>query len=331
MIKREQSKTGFGLPSVSNLRVAKTKVFFFAALAATVMMTSCNNDDEVMDNNAPVEIRLSSTNEASLTTRSNNTDIQLIQFDNNEKIGVFINEDAASPTTTYAQPLEYTANGDGGMIPLTPQYFPQSGNGVNIHAFYPFSAATGLGTSKDFSIAIDQSSNAAYKASDLMYGVPTTNNPVARTSPSVQLTFEHLLSKINIELVAGNGSPTLVGSTVILKGIQFTTTFNPETGAITDAKGAATDIIVMETNATLKGSAIIIPQTLALGAAFIEVTLPTGGVLTYKLPAETEFEGKKQYDYKITVNLTELTVTSTISPWKSVNGGSATTGDATML
>ena len=302
----------------------KTKVFLFAAFAAaTVSMTSCSNDDEAI--NSPVEIRLSSTNEASLTTRSVNQNIQLTQFDAGEKIGVFINENGGS-STTYAQPLQYTANGAGGMTPPAPQYFPQSGNGVNIHAFYPFSAASDLGTPKTFAIATDQSTNAAYKASDLMYGVPTSN-PVSRTSSSVQLTFEHLLSKINIELVVGNGSPTLVGSTVKLKGILPETTFDPSDGSITAAAGTATDITVMTTTATLVGSAIIVPQTLA-ATAFIEVTLPDGGVLTYSLPAQTEFEGKKQYDYEIRVNLTGLTVTSTITPWTPVGG--ATPGTAVM-
>ena len=303
----------------------KTKVFFFAALAAaTVSMTSCNNDDEVIDNNAPVEIRLSSTNAASLTTRASNQNIQLTQFEAGEDIKVFINEATVAQT---AAPLTYTANGSGGMAPPTAQYFPQSGNGVNIHAFYPLTATDDLVTPKTFAIAGNQSTNSAYKASDLMYGVPLSN-PVARTSSAVQLTFEHLLSKVNIELVAGSGNPTLIGSTVKLKGILPETTFDPSDGSITAAAGIATDITVMTTTATLVGSAIIVPQTLA-ATAFIEVTLPDGGVLTYSLPAPQLFEGKKQYDYVITVNLTGLTVTSTITPWSPV-GGTPTTGTAVM-
>jgi hypothetical protein len=300
----------------------KTKVFLFAALAAaTVSMTSCNSDDETIDN-TPVEIRLSSTNEASLTTRSTDQAIQLTQFKNNEKIKVFINEDGEAQT---ALPLEYTANGGGVMTPPALQFFPQSGNGVNIHAFYPLTATDDLVTPKTFAIATDQSTDAAYKASDLMYGVPASN-PVARTSSEIQLTFEHLLSKVNIELKVGNGSPTLVGSTVKLKGIKPETTFDPLDGSITAAAGTATDITVMATNnVSLAGSVIIIPQTLS--GAFIEVTLPSGGVLTYTLPAATEFEGKKQYDYEITVNLTGLTVKSEISPWG--NGGNST-GTAVM-
>ena len=298
------------------------KVFLFAAFAAaTVMMTSCNNDDEAI--NSPVEIRLSSTNQASLTTRASNQNIQLTQFEAGEDIKVFINEATVAQT---AAPLTYTADGSGGMTPPTAQYFPQSGNGVNIHAFYPLTATDDLVTPKTFAIAANQSTNSAYKASDLMYGVPLSN-PVARTSSAVQLTFEHLLSKVNIELVAGNGNPTLIGSIVKLKGILPETTFDPSDGSITAAAGAATDITVMTTTATLVGSAIIVPQTLA-ATAFIEVTLPEGGVLTYSLPAATLFEGKKQYDYVITVNLTGLTVTSTITPWASVGG--TTTGTAVM-
>ena len=291
----------------------RTNLFLMAALAATVAMTSCNKNDEVPANNDG-KIVLSSAN---LASRSVAQDLQLTQFENNEKIGVFINENAASPTTTYPQPLEYTANGTGGMTPGTQPYFPQSGNGVNINAFYPYTAAESLTASKAFNIKTNQSANADYKASDLMYGVPLSN-PVARTTGNVQLIFNHLLSKIDIELTSGDGNPTIAGATVKLKGIKPQTTFNPLTGAIAAAEGGATDITVMTATSSLKGSAIIVPQAIAQGAAFIEVTLPAGGVLTHKLDEATTFEGKKQYTYKIRVNLTKLTVTSTINAWSPV-------------
>ena len=315
-INREQSRTGFGLPNVSNLRVAKTKVFLLAFLATTVSMSCSNND--VIDK-TPVEIRLSSTN---LASRSVVQTLQLTQFDENEKIGVFINEDAASPTVIYPQPLEYTANGSGGMTSSSTQYFPQSGKGVNIYAFYPFTAALTLTPTKSFSVKTDQALPRDYKASDLMYGVPATN-PVTRTTGNVQLTFNHLLSKIDIELISGAGSPYLIDATVKLKGIKPETNFDPKEGSISAASGTATDIMVMTATSSLKGSAIIIPQSINAGDAFIEIRLPDGRVLTHKMPTNTTLEGRKKYSFKITVNLTGLTVTATIADWTSggtVNG-----------
>ena len=72
----------------------RTNLFLMAALAATVAMTSCNKNDEVPANNDG-KIVLSSAN---LASRSAAQNLQLTQFENNEKIGVFINENAASPT-----------------------------------------------------------------------------------------------------------------------------------------------------------------------------------------------------------------------------------------
>ena len=224
----------------------------------------------------------------------------------------------------------YTANGSGALTTATQPYFPQSGAGVEIYACYPQTAATDVATAKDFTITANQSDDAAYKASDLMLGLPASN-PVARDSKAVGLTFTHQLSKINIELVAGAGlqAADLDGAVVKIKNIVPTISFDPKTGITGDPKGVATDVTVMTAKtATLTGSAIIIPQDIAQGAAFIEVTLKNnGGVLTHKIAAKTTFAGKSQYSYTITVKLTTLDVTSTITPWTPIG---AIAGEATM-
>ena len=85
----------------------------------------------------------------------------------------------------------------------------------------------------------------------------------------------------------------------------------------------------------LSGSAVVVPQTLA--TSFIEVTLANGGVLTSKdlkdsdgnTISNVELTGGNEYTYTITVNLTELKVTSTIAEWKGINANKIT-GNAEM-
>ena len=298
--------------------------------AAALAFAACGNDET---DNWNGEIRLRSGLDVQQTTRAT-TAIQATQFESGENIDVYITEaTTGTATTTYDSPLVYTV-GDGGALSTTKQpYYPSSGNGVNIFAVYP--KGTSIAANNTFTIKDDQSTGANYKASDLMYGAPTNNATVSRTKDAVSLTFTHLLSKVTVELVSGAGNPSLDGAVVKLKNVNPSTTLtaNNSTKSISTADGTATDIAVMTaTSSNLKGSAVVIPQTLA--TTFIEVTLATGGVLTSNTLTSGEnsltsvvLESGKAYKYTITVNLTSLDVTSSITPWGS---GTEATGNATM-
>ncbi len=303
------------------------KYLFFAA--AALALAACSNDSETENWNG--EIRLRSGLDVQQTTRAA-TDIQGAQFDNGESVDVYINENTdGTPTTSYLQPLTYTTDGNGGMTPQTQPYYPTSGNGVNIYAIYP----SGTKAGELFTVQADQSADANYKKSDLMYGKPA-QNPVSRTSSPVNINFSHLLSKVTVVLESGNGNPDLNEAVVTLKDVKLSATFTAtaESGSVSEATGDATDIKVMTAaNNALSGSAVVVPQT--LGTSFIEVKLKDGGVLTSSnLKDESDnpisdvvLTSGKEYKYTITVNVTSLEVTSSISNWS--NGGE-NTGEATM-
>ena len=300
----------------------KKKYLIFAAAALT--LAACSNDDENL-NGGPVELRLSSSLE--VQTRAGN-DIQGAQFDADEDIDVFIHEDVAAgetATSQYDQPLLYTTmDANGNMSTNNQQYFPSSGKGVNIYAYYPSKAVSSIaeGAMEDFTIQSDQSTDENYKLSDLMRGA--ANNPVERTRDAVPLTFSHLLTKVTVNLKQGNGQPDLEGAVVKLKGVLPTTTLITSTGNISEAKGTATDITVMKASANDDwGSAVIIPQTLS--GEFFEVTLKDGGVLRANINFQETitFMSRKEYKYEITVNLTTLAVfSSAINDWTTESTGS---------
>lgn len=319
---------------MKTVKIMKTKAFM-AMAALALVATACSNDEE--SDNWAGEIRLSSGLTVQQTGTRAATDIQSNQFANGEKINVFISENTTgTATTTYAQPLVYTAGGNGTMNPPTDNqpYFPSSGNGVNIYAYYPSKKVIDItATDVSFSVAEDQSGETNYKASDLMYGTPASN-PVARTSSDIALTFKHLLSKVTIKLQQGVGLPTLTDAVVKLKSVKPSITLNASTGTISEAEGDTKEIIVKaKTTTGLDNSAVIVPQTLE--TSFIEVTLANGGVLTSKDLKDGDrnpinsvvLESGYEYTYTITVNLTSLDVTSTISPWSTGKSG---TGTATM-
>lgn len=318
----------------------RTKAFIMMA-AAALAMAGCSNDNE--NDNWAGEIRLNSGLTVQQTNPRAATDIQSAQFDNGENIDVFINEatqTGQTTSTTYKQPLVYTADGNGNMkAPDNKQpYFPASGNGVNIYAYYPSEKVNSISdaTTITFSVETDQSGNTGeknYKKSDLMYGRPA-QNPVNRTSSQIPLRFTHLLSKVTIILEQGDGTPSLDGAVVKLKSVLPSTTLTPSTGAISEASGTAAEITVMTASSSaLSGSAIVVPQTLP--ASFIEITLADGGVLTSKNLKDSSgnpitnvvLNSGNVYTYTITVNLTGLKVTSTITPW---NGNETHNGEAEM-
>ena len=295
------------------------KNMIFAAIAA-LALTACSNDDEIKVGGDNAILLTSSLNVAE--TRAA-TDIQTSAFDAGETVDVYITENnGGNNPTTYPQPIEYSTAADGALTVGTQYYYPTSGNGVNIYALYPATAETG----KLFTIAENQSIDANYKASDLMYGKPV-GNPVSPSANAVDIQFSHLLSKVTINLKPGANVSSLNGAEVKLLGVKPSTTLTASKDgcSIGAASGDATSITVMTATETVtSGSAIIVPQTLP--ETFLQVTLD-GATLTGKLDsgAPTLTAGNA-YTYDITVNMRggALEIEGSITPWKDGGTDSGT-------
>jgi hypothetical protein len=326
-------------------KMKSNKFFAMAVLAAAVTMTSCNNDEELNDNNTPVEIRLSSA--LSVQTRAANPGMDM-QIPAGQTVAVYVDEAATPPTKLYGNNI-LIANGTDGFASGTPMYFPQSGNSVNIYAFHTnatLSDSYPASTTLTHTVEDDQTADAKYYSSDLLYAKAAS---VSRQATAVNLTFYHLLSKVQIAVKAGDGAPSLDGATITIEGTKLKANFTPDkttaaNAVVITAIGSVTPITVassltagdISTDFTFDDGvnvkyhdAIIVPQTLTAGTEFIKVQLASGGVLSYKIPQSSgvEFLSGRKYLYNISVNLSGLTVTSSIEPW---TGGNIEGGDAKM-
>ena len=299
----------------------KKNLFLIAVATAVVAACSSDLDETSVVESCPVRL---CTDGLTGMTRAG-LDVQLTQFANGQQVGIFLAEDNGGPVTsgtnvtTYGQPLTYVADGAGNLS--NEQYWPQDGNGLHIFGVYPLAAATTAAaynaTGKSFTVQADQSADANYMASDLMTGLSTYGNPVSRTPAAVPLTFTHLLTKIDVSLNAGSGftQAEMANAVVSILGTKPTTTFNVQNATVGTASGDATAITAGTGAAT---SAIIVPQALAAGSNFIQVTIG-GGNYIYKLPAAITFASSTKYTYNLTVNKTGLTLSgTTITPWNSV-------------
>ena len=312
------------------------KKYFIFAIAA-LALAACSSD-EVKEQEWNGEIRLSSVSVVQATRASGN--IQSTVFDSGENVDIFINENTTgTASTTYTQPLVYTTGTGGSLTAPSPQFYPSSGNGVNIFAVYPSGAATSVdGTAVAFSVKTDQNSDANYKASDLMTGAPSSN-PVGRTATTVPLVFKHCLTKINLNIYPGEGisMDELSAAKVSILNATPNATFNVKTGAVTAVSSVGTTAPVIDLGSVVPGqdgtitaSAIIVPQTIAASTRFIRISIGTNPStdLVYALPeaAATTFEASKVYTFNITARMSGLNITgSTITDWTD---GGTFTGDA---
>lgn len=236
------------------------------------------------------------------------------------------------------------ADGSNGFTGGDAMYFPGGGGNVDIYAIhtdgtlteaFPTSAIT-------HTVAADQTAGADYYNSDLLYAV---NRDVAKTTNAVPVTFYHMLSKVRIAIMPGTPETDLTGATVRIVGTKTAADFTPsKTADITQqttraamvaASGTAADITVSnEVSADFTGAnvkyndAMVVPQTVAGGTAFISVTLANNTVLTWSPAAALTLESGKRYTYLVTVTRRELSVSTIVTDWENATENIELMGEA---
>ena len=179
-----------------------------------------------------------------------------------------------------------------------------------------------------------------YTNSDLLYAYQ--NDVERKGNPTTQeLTFYHMLSKLEVAIVLGKGAPELAESgAVTLGGVTLNGNFKPSTEAKMSEQSERATMLTAAASPTSGdltlgqktctdfadnvdyNEAILVPQEMK--DKVLTFTLKEGGELKYKIPAFTNtqdhavFESGKKYIYHITLDLTGLTVTSKIEDWDPV-------------
>jgi len=271
----------------------KTKKLLFAAAALTVL-TACSSDDSPMDSvEQCVPVTLAYSTIDATETRAAQ-DLNEGTFASDESVKVRISNTGASEWTDYT----FTTGSAGTMTAPNPApYYPAGSQNIDIVAYYPATAG------ETFTIATDQTADASYKASDLMFASVTDQ---AKQAEAVNLTFQHKMAKLCVNITAGQGVGSI--TSVSLLNVRPTVSFNQTTGEVGEASGEATTI-AMSNN----GAAVIPAQTIDGGLLSI---VTDKGTATYSV-ASKAFAAGQLYTLNITVNLRAVGTTTAITGWTS--------------
>jgi hypothetical protein len=172
-------------------------------------------------------------------------------------------------------------------------YFNPEASSATLHAYYP---QTVNETTTSFEVAADQTTDAAYKASDLMYA--TTTALKKGTKVTIPLKFEHRMAKITVLAMAVD-NVTKIRAIRIISGYRKVNIADPVTAtpgtSLSNALSTTSPLLMYshggDGEEVIFTAAVLPPQTVE--GSFLEFDTDDG---TYTYPIrETKLEGGHAY------------------------------------
>ena len=296
--------------------------FVIAATSLMLLLVSCAREDFDWLIGTPVNV-VATTQPV---TRSDDN-IQTAYFDEDEKINAYYNVTGGGvigkePTILTAGKADN--NGKNRLTPDVQPYYPQEGT-VDILALYPPTQAT-KGIS-DFTVEADQTDEANYKLSDLMWAGKTSQ---PKTKEDINLQFHHMMAKMSVKVTGTDGvqikkvSLCNIVRTVAITDLSAASCTLAEVGEdgtkeeilLASASTESTDL-----DNTLSGSVLFPGQTVAGNFIKVETNWGEGDKSAYFSVANKEFKGGKEYSADLVVSRQEIGFVTAITDWEN-NGGS---------
>lgn len=298
----------------------------------TPLLGSCTSDD-VVGGAGREECDIISGQPMTVTSATRAADGRTppTQFDSGEIVWLWANKSGGSE---YINAWQLTAKSGGGFNGSA-KYWPSDGSSLDVYALHGnFENSTSIseGTPKWSNLSLthtvktDQSSDVNKRLSDLLYSHPTT---AAVPNNTVQLTFDHLLSKITVKLDFDNSkgieSSELNNATVTLTNIQPEATISKTSLTVNSGKTTTTGdrttitagkITSSITSGDVIGSAIVPLQQFggvkndASQNNVITITLSDNRSFSYKPTSSVPLTAGNEYIYTLKIINGELSVSS---------------------
>ena len=284
-----------------------TKLFALALLAGA--MVSCNTEDTA-STTANGKVAVQFTGGISVDTRAAGQ-----AWADGDKIGIFMIEAgktlSADAISEGVDNVCYQSNGSKAFSPISGGktiFFPIDGD-VDFYSYYPQT------TVNDYKVALNMANQTSQEAIDFMYAKKTGCN---KATPQVDLKFNHMLSKLVLNVQPGNGltQDDLNKLKVTIKDQNTTATFNLADGVIS-GEGNPANIQMKTVKVGKKYEAILLPTKSTTRE--IEFDLDNGHDAPFVWKMDQELKGGNLYNYT-TVKLTRTGVelSGTIKPWNEV-------------
>ena len=293
--------------------------------AAALLFVGCvadiQQEEPVLQRLVPISVMAAGSDGA--LTRAG-MEVQESQFQNGETFYVRFAAGTAvdSTNTALGSTLFTTTNGNGTAAPAadSPQpFFEPSAASTTLYAYYP---KTMTEATTSFVVAADQTTDSAYKASDLMYAETTALK--RGKAVTIPLQFEHRLAKVTIMAMAVDSVRSISGIRIISgrRGIDIA---NPETcdlGTTLSHPVSPADPLQVYENAdganVIFCSAVLPPQTIQ--GDFLEFDTDDG-TYTYSI-RETQLKGG--HDYALALRVGATSITDAVGSTSSTSGKSLT-------
>ena len=244
-------------------------------------------------------------------------------FETGDRVGLYVvNYSGSTPGTlasigNHVDNMRFTYNGT--WTPDTQITWADSKTHADFYLYYPYASVQNV-AAHTFSVKADQSTEAAYKASDLMAGKALN---VAPSEEAISIPVNHVMSRITIALKAGNGftAESLAKADVAVKinGVKCDATLNITSGAVA-ATGEPSTVTPLHADNAYK--ALIVPQSVQETNL---ITVTADG-RDFHLRKAFTFESAKSHKFTVTLSKTSAGVNVNINPWiedGEDNGGTA--------
>ena len=302
-------------------------------LSAAMLLTGCSA--EILDGHSgqvPIYLTASVQEGGAQGVTRASTDVQSTQLPNGEEFYGYFPSGATVSNATF------TANGSGGTTADPQPYFTFSGTETTVHAYHGKSGGTEQvkETTTSFSVATDQSSDAAYRASDLMYATATVTK--SGLSATGNLQFSHKMAKIIVNATLGSGITSITRVKIVggSKTISIDTPLSCTLGSTLSGDNSSTNITVFSgshTSGTLSCAALIPPQRVPASGStatnFLQIET-NAGTVTYSQNGK-QFDSNNVYTFNVTLTASQAGTTVAITDWADNGNATVTVGGGASL
>ena len=311
----------------------KHKLLLTLGIAVTALV-GCRQDVDVIvpEATAPkiMEIKIDGTINQENTTRVNDNG-----FCDGDGVGIYVvNYQNGVPGTmldegNQADNVRYIFNeSENKWTPDYPIYYYDKVTPVDIIGYYPYVSNIDNVKAYSFELAKDQSTDAAngimggYEASDFLWGKAENISP---TAERVNITFNHTMSGVQVELTEGTGWGENEWSGLD-KHVLITNTVRK--ASIDLATGEVTPIGEVPTTGTVPAAngdgwrAVVVPQTVGASIALLNITVD-GTPYIFRKSEAFEYQAGKLHKFVVKVSKKELSgvvfelAGEEIAPWES--------------